>query len=65
MIPLEEFQALPHIDSTRLEGRVVPLLPVLRENEWHLWVPSGGKLHELKAQPIEACYFAKGLFQNP
>lgn len=58
-IPISEFAKIPFLDSGQIGSRIVTTLCFHDSGEWKFWVPLGGKLQLLKAEPALADYFAR------
>lgn len=51
-IPLDQLNAVPYLDVSRLEGRRVKLMPLWDGRRWRMWLPTTGRL--IETNPIEA-----------
>lgn len=57
-VPFESIADLPHVDSTKLGGRVVSLVPVWDGETWKTWLPvENGKLIRLSIVDVARSHY--------
>lgn len=57
--PVSEFEKIPFIDASALDGRVFTSLTFHHEGKWRMWLAVGPNLMEIQGFPSEASYFSK------